>query len=188
MKRASLNLVGAGFIAMMSVALPARADTFFVPWLGANTGNQNVSGVIDVGASLGTMLGGTIGFDFDFGYSPDFFGNTLNSYVMTTMGNVIVGVPFDRGHAAGIRPYATGGIGLIRASIDSPRLGLSVANNDVGVNVGGGVMGFFGAHVGVRGDLRYLRSLEDDNSTNPFNQFDLARLHYWRTSFGVVLR
>lgn len=49
-------------------------------------------------------------------------------------------------------------------------------------------MGFFGEHVGIRGDLRYLRSLENDNSTNPFNQFDLARLHYWRISFGVVLR
>ena len=43
-------------------------------------------------------------------------------------------------------------------------------------------------HIGVRADLRYLRSLEDDNSTNPFGQIDLAPFHYWRTSFGLVLR
>ena len=188
MKRVGVNLVAAAFIGIVFAPLPARADTFLVPWLGANTGNQNVSGVIDFGASVGTMVGGVIGVEFDFGYSPDFFGNGLNSYVLTTMGNVTVGIPFDRGHAAGIRPYLTGGVGLIRASIDSPHFVLSVANNDIGVNFGGGVMGFFGAHVGVRGDLRYLRSLQDDNAGNPFNQFDLARLHYWRTSFGVVLR
>jgi len=188
MKRVSVNLVVAGFIAIVSVPSPAWTDSLFVPWLGANSGNQNVSGVVDFGAGVGTMFDGVIGVDLDFGYSPDFFGNGLNSYVLTTMGNVTVGIPFDRGHAAGIRPYLTGGIGLIRASIDSPRFGLSAANNDAGVNLGGGVIGFFGQHVGVRGDLRYLRSLEDDNSTNPFNQFDLARLHYWRTSFGVVLR
>src|SRR5262249_8523076 len=131
MKRVSGNLVAAAFIGIVFVASPSRADTLFVPWLGANTGNENVSGVIDFGASVGTMVGGVIGVDFDFGYSPDFFGNGLNSHVLTTMGNVTVGIPFDRGHAAGIRPYLTGGIGLIRASIDSPRFGVSVANNDV---------------------------------------------------------
>jgi hypothetical protein len=188
MNRVCRNLIVATFFSIVMIPLPARADTLLVPWLGANTGNHNVSGVIDVGASVGTMVGGVIGVDVDFGYSPDFFGNNLNSYVLTTMGNVTVGLPFDRGHAAGIRPYLTGGVGLIRARIDSPRFGLSVANNDVGVNVGGGVMAFLGGHFGVRADLRYLRSLEDNNSTNPFNQFDLDRLHYWRTSFGVVLR
>ena len=51
-----------------------------------------------------------LGVEFDFGYSPDFFGNGLNSYVLTTMGNVIVGIPFDGTRSSGIRPYATGGI------------------------------------------------------------------------------
>ena len=49
-------------------------------------------------------------------------------------------------------------------------------------------MAFLGDHVGVRADLRYIRSLEDDNSTNPFGQIDLDHVHYWRTSFGFVLR
>ena len=104
------------------------------------------------------------------------------------MGNVTVGLPFDRTRASGVRPYLIGGIGLMRARIDGPSYGHSIANNDVGVNVGGGVMGFFGHHIGVRADLRYLRSLEDDNSTNSFGQIDLAPFHYWRTSFGLVLR
>ena len=187
MKRVSLNLVVAGFIGAVLIPAPARAETQFIPWLGVNTGSRNVSSAVDFGAAVGTTVQGVIGVDFDFGFSPNFFGNSLDSYVLTTMGNVTVGIPFDRASAAGIRPYVTGGIGLIRARIDSPSFRYSVANNDVGVNFGGGVIGFFGPHVGVRGDLRYVRSLEDDNSTNPF-QFDLAPLHYWRTSFGFVLR
>ena len=82
----------------------------------------------------------------------------------------------------------TGGLGLIRTRIRSPFNGFSIANNDIGVNFGGGLMGLLSEHVGVRADLRYIRSLNDDSSTNPFGQIDLSRLHYWRTSFGLVLR
>lgn len=188
MARVSLHLVVATFVSIVLIPLPARAETFLAPWLGVNTGSRNASGVIDFGANAGTTVAGVIGVDFDFGYSPDFFGNSLNSYVLTTMGNVTVGIPIGGTGAPGIRPYLTGGLGLIRARIDSPFSGLSIASNDVGVNVGGGVIGFFGEHVGVRADLRHIRSLEDDNSRNPFSQFDLSRLHYWRTSFGLVLR
>ena len=101
----------------------------------------------------------------DFGYSPNFFGSNTNSYVLTTMGDVVVAIPFDRTHSAGIRPYLTGGFGLIRAGIDVPFAGYSVANNDFAANFGGGVMGFFGNHIGVRADLRYIRSLADNSST-----------------------
>src|SRR5262249_13888166 len=101
-------------------------------------------------------------------------------------GNVTVAIPFDGTHAAGIRPYVTGGVGLIRSRINTPGNGLAIVNNDFGVDVGGGVMTFFASHIGVRLDLRYLRSLEDDRS--PFDPIDVSRLHYWRTSFGLIIR
>ena len=187
MRYVSAHLIGIAFAVAAFVPSPSGAETLLSPWVGFHTGSQSGSSV-DVGASVGATAAGIIGAEFDLGYSPDFFGNSLNSYVLTTMGNVVVGIPLDGTQSAGIRPYVTGGVGLIRARIENPINGFSVANNDVGVNFGGGVMGFFGAHVGVRGDLRYVRSLEDDNATNPFNVIDLARLHYWRTSFALVLR
>jgi outer membrane protein with beta-barrel domain len=188
MQRINLYFVAASVVSVLSIALPARAETLLSPWVGANTGGANTSAAIDFGASVGATSAGVLGVEFDFGYSPDFFGNGLNSYVLTTMGNVIVGIPFDGTRSSGIRPYATGGIGLIRARIDAPFNRVSIANNDVGVNVGGGVMGFLGAHVGVRADLRYVRSLEDDNLVNSFGAIDIGRVHYWRTTFGLVLR
>ena len=187
MERVKLHLIVVALVGMVMIPVSARAETLLTPWLGANT-RGNVSGIIDFGASVRTTLAGVIGVDLDFGYSPDFFGNNLNSYVLTTMGNVTVAIPFDFTHSSGIRPYLTGGVGLIRARIENPYYGYSVANIDAGVNFGGGVIGFLGAHIGVRADLRYLRGLGDDNSTNPFSQLDLSRLHFWRTSLGLVLR
>jgi len=183
-----MHFVAIAFVGVASIPWPARAETLLIPWVSANTSSPYTSGIVGFGGSVGVTAGGVIGVDVDFGYSPEFFGNNLNSYVLTTMGNVIVGIPFDRAHAAGIRPYVTGGVGLIRAHIDSARNNYSIASNDVGVNVGGGVMGFVGDHIGVRADLRYIRSVQDNNTTYPFSPLDLSRLHYWRTSFGLVVR
>jgi len=188
MNGVKLRIVMVVVAGAVSMSVPARAETLLTPWLGANTGGRDAPAAIDFGVTAGTTVAGVIGVDVDFGYSPDFFGNNLNSYLLTTMGNVTVGIPFDGTRRAGIRPYVTGGIGLIRARIDSPLYGYSLANNDFGVNVGGGLTAFLSGHVGVRADLRYIRSVEDDNSTTPFGRIDVGRLHYWRTSFGVVLR
>jgi hypothetical protein len=186
MKRVSLHVVVAALAGVTFVASPARgAETLFIPFVSVNAGGPGGSGV---GASVGTTVAGVVGADFDFGYSPDFFGGFLNSHVVTAMGNVTLSIPFDRAHAAGIRPYLTGGMGLVRVGLDSPVYGYSIAANDVGLNAGGGVIGFFGNHFGVRADLRYIHSLEDDYPANPSTPIDLSRLHFWRTSFGLVLR
>jgi len=168
--------------------MPARADAFVIPWVGGNAGTGNATGLIDLGASVGATAASVVDIDVELGYSPDFFGNGLNSYVLTTMGNLTVGIPFGGTRAPRIRPYLTGGIGLIRTRIEDRPFGYSFANNDVGVAVGGGVTGFFAEHVGMRGDLRYIHSLEDSSSPTPFNQFRLGGFHYWRASIGLVLR
>ena len=176
------------FVGVALAPESAKADGFVIPWVGGNAGSRSAAGLIDLGASVGATAASVVDVDLDVSYSPDFFGNGLNSYVLTTMGNVTVGIPFGGTHAPRIRPYLTGGVGLIRARIEDTRFGYSVARNGLGVNFGGGVTGFLAAHLGVRADLRYIQSLGDNNSTNPFTQIDLGGFHYWRTSIGVVLR
>src|SRR5919199_1576637 len=68
-----------------------------------------------------------------------------------------------------------------------------MGNVIVGVPVGGthgaGIRPFLTAGVGLRGDIKYLRSFEDLNTgvqvidLNGSNQ-----LHFWRAAVGVVLR
>ena len=62
---------------------------------------------------------------------------------------------------------------------------LAVTNSDFGFNVGAGLMGNFVDNLGWRGDVRYLRSLQDPNEDN---EFDIAAgdFDFWRGTFGVT--
>ena len=190
------------FVAMATAALiwapaQARADGYVSPWVAANSGAGFESGnVFDngragFGVTAGAMGSGILGAEVDFGYSPSFFGTSSdfgNNSVLNLMGNVIVGIPVGGTTGGGVRPYVTAGLGLIRTQVDGGILfPVSSSNNDFGWNAGLGVMGFFNDHVGLRGDLRYLRTLEN-NSTSTNVDFDPGGFHFWRASAGVVIR
>ena len=165
------------------VPRPARADGFFIPWAGVNFGNDQAEGKVAFGADAGFMGDGIAGLELDFGYSPDFFGEPTDNHVMTGMGNLILGVPVGGTSGPGIRPYFVAGLGVIRTRVEL--LGISSATNEAGFNIGGGVMGFFSDHAGLRGDVRYFRN---------FGEIDISELqfagnfHFWRASIGLVLR
>jgi hypothetical protein len=137
------------------------------------------------------MGAGALGGELDFGWNPSFFGTQTqfgNNSVIDLMGNVIVGVPIGGTHGGGIRPFGTGGIGLLRTQIDGGTFtNVQSHNNMFGWNLGAGVMGFFNDHVGLRGDLKYFQSWED-NSGQVIMNFDSGRFHFWRAAVGVVLR
>ena len=190
---------------MVSAVTPARAsaDWLFTPFIGVNWGGSasfNTSGFdfedefekrMTFGASLGWMGDGPVGFEFDFGFAPNFFENTAgegdfpfgDSNVTTLMANLVVGAP-----TGNVRPYASGGVGIIRSRIDDAEdIFDDLSTNDWGFNVGGGVSGFFSDRVGIRGDVRYFRSLQDNE---PDDEFDLAlgSFHFWRGTVGLVFR
>lgn len=201
-------LPGVLFATMMVVGLPARAsaDWLLTPFIGANFGgNANFGDFndfddefekrVDMGASFGWMGNGIVGFEVDFGWSPNFFENTVgpgdfefgDNNVTTLMGNVLVGIPIGGQSGPGIRPYASGGMGLIRTHVDGAGFFDDLDSNDFGINVGAGINGFFTDHVGIRGDVRYFRSLNDNE---PDNEFDLALsdFDFWRATVGVTFR
>jgi Outer membrane protein beta-barrel domain len=202
MQRGLKTLIVAGAAALVMAPMQARADGFVSPWIGSAFGggdgvNNGVStselknGQTTFGISAGGMGAGIIGGEVDFGYSPSFFGDSTlfgNNTVMNFMGNVIIGVPVGGQHGAGIRPYVTAGLGLLRTQIDGGTLGnVSSSDNGLGWNLGGGVMGYFTDHVGVRGDLRYMRGFNEQDLG--FDTGDnLHALRFWRASVGVVFR
>jgi hypothetical protein len=49
-------------------------------------------------------------------------------------------------------------------------------------------MGYFSEHVGLRGDLRYLRATSDLKTGITTLDLDGNQLHFWRASIGVVFR
>ena len=63
-----------------------------------------------------------------------------------------------------------------------------VSSNDFAVNFGGGVMAFFSEHVGLRGDVRYFRTLTDEQSRRLDVDFDLGDLNFWKWDIGAAFR
>jgi opacity protein-like surface antigen len=169
----------------------AQAQGFISPFIGYNFGGD--SGCRDLqdcrdkklnwGVAFGAM-GDVVGFEEEFAYSPDFFGNVpgLSSNLMTLMSNFMVNPKIGP-----IRPYFLVGVGLIKSRVEFTPLGiLETSNNDFGWDIGGGLMGFFGEHFGLRGDVRYFHSFQN------FELFGLnieeTKLDFGRVSGAAVFK
>jgi opacity protein-like surface antigen len=180
-------------LAVAAIPAPAHAEGYVTPWVGNNWGSNVSSGRAAFGFNAGSMSDGILGGEVNFGYSPSFFG-TQNDFghntVIDFMGNIIIGVPMGGRRVAAVKPFFTGGIGLLRTQIDGGTLArVSSSNNQLGWNAGGGVMGYLNEHVGLRGDIRYLRGFENLATGNTLIDLDgNNQLRFWRLSGGVVLR
>jgi opacity protein-like surface antigen len=191
-RRVLKALILTAVVAGVAAPSQARAEGYVSPWAGIAFGTNSSNSRGMFGVDAGGMGAGIIGGEVDFGYSPSFFG-TQNDFghntVIDVMGNVIVGVPIGGTHGAGVRPFVTGGVGLLRTQIDGGTIAhVSSSNNMFGWNLGAGVMGYFAEHFGLRGDIRYLRGFKDLNTG--VNNFDIdnSQLHLWRASIGLVFR
>jgi hypothetical protein len=195
MRRVIKTLILSAAVALVCAPGEARADVYVSPFIGANFNNNSFNttsghGRVNFGADVGWMGAGIAGFEADFGYAPNFFGDQGgfgDNHVLTAMGNLILGVPIGGTHGLGVRPYVTVGGGLIQTRVDgavTPGGVQKVDANNAGMNAGAGVMGFLSDHAGIRADLRYMINFTDSsNNTVQFGQF-----HFWRASVGVVIR
>ena len=197
------RLLMIGALSLMLAPATASAQSwFFSPYIGGNFGgsadfgdfpddDDAVERRMDFGATLGWNPS-VVGFEFDLGFSPNFFQDTAGdrnfefgeSNVTTLMGNLLLSAP----NGGGIRPYASAGLGLIRANVQSGSgLFNDLSTNDLGVNIGGGLNANFNDNVGVRGDLRYFRSLQDHEADNDLD-LSLGSFDFWRGSVGLTFR
>jgi len=184
-------------------ALPAsaRADGYVAPFIGANFGGEtgrplNVSvkdrNHLTYGGTLGFMGGGVFGVELDFSYTKNFYPTTVaqdgSNNLVTFMPALVLGVPLGGQKGGGVRPFGLAGIGLVKRDVDFGGSFPDVSENDLAYSLGGGVMGFFSDHIGVRGEYRYTRnfSVDDLGLTN----IDLERgtFNYSRVTGAVVFR
>jgi len=197
------SLITVATFVIMTAAAPrqAAADWLFTPFIGSTFGGSaNIGGGIPTSKSeferklnWGASLSGgsVVGFELDFSYSPNFFGVTDSSSgvdflgdgnVTTLTGNLRLAVP-----SGPIRPYAVGGVGLIRSKVDDPTQFFSKPSaSDFGMDIGAGIDGFFSPAVGVRGDFRYFRSFEKDDATAL--DLSLGSFNFWRATVGVTFK
>ena len=92
-----------------------------------------------------------------------------------------------------VKPYGAAGLGNLNLNVTrlsslvvpSPE---SISSNYLTVNVGGGVMGFFTTHLGIRGDLRYFRAYGFKLTDLAAAGLALDRFDFWRAGVGVVVK
>jgi opacity protein-like surface antigen len=192
-------------IASVTAPKPASADWLLTPFFGWNFGGAADTDFDDFddefeqkanfGASLAWMGAGAIGFEIDFGYTPNFFEDTSgqgdfefgDNNVTTLMGNVVIGIPIGGQTGGGFRPYGLAGLGLIKSRIGDAEDFFHIDSSHLGFNIGGGAFFFFTDNFGLRGDIRYFRSLQDDEIDDDFD-FGLADFKFWRGSVGATFR
>jgi opacity protein-like surface antigen len=180
-----------GMLALVLVAGSARAASAQVsltPFAGVTFGDDAPATKFNAGAGL-TFMAGIVGFEFDFGYTPDFFNEDPDfvligdSNVTTFTGSLVIGAS-----SGAVRPYGLVGVGIVRSRIsDAEDLFDDLTTNDFALTVGGGVTGMLNHHVGLRGDIRYFRTLKDDEPDNDLD-VDIGGFGFWRATAGVMFR
>lgn len=177
----------------------ARADFLITPFIGSAFGGRTTLFDLDIGAASAkhwTFGGGAawlsdqvLGVEADFAMVPGFFENSsetgliTGSRVTTLTGNVLAALPLSVSRES-LRPYVTGGLGLIHATADD-FIGLNESGDWLGLQLGAGAIGLISDRTGVRFDLRHFRALSRDTTLRGERA---SKLSFWRVSVGVTLR
>ena len=182
--------------AILAVFAPhkAAAQVYVTPFIDTTLSSPSGAGGASqagYGVAFG-VSGKIVGTETEVAYQPEIVDNGANglgkSHVFTFSQNFLVGPTIGR-----VKPFGSVGLGdlLLNVSgvksviIPSPE---SITNNYFVVNYGGGAMGFFSSHVGVRGDIRYFKAygFKLDDLENVGIKFD--GFNFWRGSFALALK
>jgi hypothetical protein len=188
----------AALVFSLFATAPAHADFFITPFAGIKFAGTASIVELDSGASntkftlggIASVLGdGLFGVEADVAYLPRFFERSsgtlvVRSHVFTLMGNVVVAVPRTiTGYS--LRPFVSGGAGLMHVNIEDVADLLPVNSNLFGLNVGGGAVGPLTPLMDVRMELRWFKSLTSGNETPLLPG---TALSFWRAAVGITIR
>lgn len=187
----------AALLALSAAAAPARADWHLAPFAGVKFGGattlvlNNAAGDTKLvyGATVTWVGHGIFGLEGDVGLVSHYFEGDASSLVRssqvtTVMGNLVVTAPLGWTRES-LRPYVSGGAGLVRATMDDASNVFSFRRSLGGYNLGGGVVGFVTPFTGVKWDVRYFRAWGPRGEATTFGS---ARLNFWRATMGIVFR
>lgn len=189
-------------VLLLATPLNASAEFFVVPFMGVKFGGS--TSIVDLefaaddakfalGGAIMNIGDGLLGYEASFGYVPGYFVGenreidpfvATGSFVIDGTASVIFAVP-PSVTGYGLRPYAQAGAGLVHAQAADTFNFFQVRRTMPVVTVGAGAVGLFTNNVGLRFDVRYLRSLTtDDGSLATVGR----RISFSRFTVGLYLR
>jgi hypothetical protein len=192
-------------VALWLLPAPAAAEWQVRPFIGFSFGGATTfvdpdraieTQNIVIGMS-GGWLGEIFGIEADFGRAPGFFQKdekrdplieslVLTSAVTTLTGNIVIALP-RRMAGYGLRPYFSGGAGLMHVDVFG-KFGIFEHDRTLpALSLGGGVTGFLTPMVGLNWDVRRLSTLRGEGETLG-NSLGREQLSFWRATMAVALR
>ena len=195
---------------LLAAPAAASAEWQITPMIGLTFAGKTTIFDLDQGTgkrhpslsgSVTLLGGGVIGAEAITALIPGFFQSgdesglfmpaepkfVESSRVVTLMGNIVVTVP-RRWTEYFLRPFVSGGFGLMRVSKLETLDLLSTNRNLFAYNIGGGAIGFLTRDTGVRFDLRYYSTVRGtDPGTPPIANGDV-NVRYMTASVGLVIR
>jgi hypothetical protein len=177
---------------------PASAQWHFAPTVGLTTkGHTNAPTIgfqsttsINVGGAVSLLGAGILGVEGVGVFTPRFNADDAlkvveHSRALALMGNGVLTLP-RRLTEYSLRPYVSGGVGLMRLSVLNTQSVLPFTSNQGGFNIGAGAIGFLSKRTGLRFDARYYSTFNRD--PNPVILAPPGRYSYLTLSVGVVFR
>lgn len=150
---------------------------------------------VSFGGAATFLTNGIVGVEGIAQLTPRFLKNGGSALVASGrteafMGNVVFTAP-RRLTEYTLRPFVSGGVGLLRASLEGvPVQGIgplvAYGTNLAGLDVGGGAIGFLTNHLGLRFDLRYFSTL--NRTDQGANAVGKTHLSYMTATVGFVYR
>ena len=185
----------------LASAAPAAAEWHIVPLVGLTfRSDTNASGLepvpipkhVNIGGAVALLGKGIFGVEgvtvFTTGFrgvAPDVPQTIQSSRIFGLAGNAVLTTPRHLTEYS-LRPYVSGGVGYMRLAVDHVSASLSLHENFPALNIGGGAIGFFTQHTGVRFDLRYYKRIGETNDGSLV--LDHPNVSFMTLSVGVVIR
>ena len=196
--------VAACCFCLLAAPLPAAAEWHITPTIGLTFAGKTTLQDFEhatnkihptIGVAVTYLTSGIFGVEALAMLTPGFFqtgdaGLIESSRATALMGNAVLTVP-QRWAEYSLRPFVSGGAGLLRTAQRDPSGRLAVTSNVAGFNIGGGAVGYFSKRTGVRFDVRYysnLHGVDQRAADDAAVALGDVHLRYMTATIGVVIR
>ena len=167
-------------VARSAEAQPGAARTGLLSgYIGAASGDDAATAGLTLAGAMAVMENSGWGAELDLGFSRGFAGELYDdSEILTLMVNAVGMRPLGK-----VRPYGTGGVGLLRVHLEPESGADDLSRNDWGFNAGGGAIFVLNEAFGIRGDLRYFRYFQKHDDLAEAGEGSFG---FWRTTVGIT--